>query len=425
MNEANWNQDGKLFEWLTREAGRAPSQGEVGTVLARAGVGKTAFLIQLALDRLLAGCEVLHVALGGNLSHVESRYEELATGRLQQVGADQREATLQQLNRQRAIQALSDTKLTPARLKTALSTFQQHLGLHPSLVALDGADFEHLRKHMQAVGELAQETQSLVWISVKVPREESSPSSGLPATIQPAQASLAWVVSLQPSGENIQAHLLKHPGPSRATPQPLCLSSDKLSPATAPAQSQTKPGDYRLFSGAAAGSEETFGDCAERWGLSERNFSFEGHKPSRTRGLVQLTEDELSLGDVSWTYLRHRMQREYEQTDRFRKVLRSIWHQVNPAAEVFCVGAIKPGGTVKGGTGWAVELAKQQNKPVWVFDQKLNIWYEWFGKDWRPCDPPQIREYRFCGTGTRHLKESGRQAIENLYQRSFGDPEAD
>jgi KaiC/GvpD/RAD55 family RecA-like ATPase len=162
MNETNWKQDGKLFEWLTREAGRAPSQGEVGTVLARAGVGKTAFLIQLALDRLLAGCEVLHVALGGNLSHVESRYEELATGRLQQVGADQREATLQQLNRQRAIQASSDTKLTPARLKTALSTFQQHLGLHPSLVALDGADFEHLRKHMQAVGELAQDTQSLV-----------------------------------------------------------------------------------------------------------------------------------------------------------------------------------------------------------------------------------------------------------------------
>ena len=40
-----------------------------------------------------------------------------------------------------------------------------------------------------------------------------------------------------------------------------------------------------LFSGGALGAEEAFGSCAESFGVEEVNFSFDGHKPARTRGL--------------------------------------------------------------------------------------------------------------------------------------------
>ena len=51
--------------------------------------------------------------------------------------------------------------------------------------------------------------------------------------------------------------------------------------------------EYILFSGAANGAEAEFGACAEKYGVEEVNFTFEGHKVARTRGLRHLTGEEL------------------------------------------------------------------------------------------------------------------------------------
>ena len=39
-----------------------------------------------------------------------------------------------------------------------------------------------------------------------------------------------------------------------------------------------KPADCILFSGGAPGAEARFGDCAERHGVEEVNFTFDGHR---------------------------------------------------------------------------------------------------------------------------------------------------
>ena len=41
--------------------------------------------------------------------------------------------------------------------------------------------------------------------------------------------------------------------------------------------------DYILFSGAAPGAEAEFGACAERHGIEEVNFTFDGHTEARRR----------------------------------------------------------------------------------------------------------------------------------------------
>ena len=92
---------------------------------------------------------------------------------------------------------------------------------------------------------------------------------------------------------------------------------------------------------------------------------------------------------------------------------------VNNGYHVFAVGWIQPDETVKGGTGWAVELAKLFNRPLSVYDQERKAWFAWENKSWVASEPV-IRDKTFVGTGTRHLSEDGRQAIEDLFRRSFG-----
>lgn len=183
-----------------------------------------------------------------------------------------------------------------------------------------------------------------------------------------------------------------------------------------------KKDDCILFSGGIKGAEEEFGINAERFGIEEVNFSFEGHGSARRRGIRILTQDELQNGDVSLEYLSKLMNRHYPKTATFRKVLQSIWYQINSGREIFVVGQILADKTVKGGTGWGAEFAKLCNKPLYVFDQKRDAWFAWNQTDWVACQPgntPAISQPHFTGTGTRYLEANGKRAIAALFEKTF------
>lgn len=176
----------------------------------------------------------------------------------------------------------------------------------------------------------------------------------------------------------------------------------------------------RFFSGGLKGAEAAFGENAEKWNIREVTFSFRGHTLSREKNVTILSDEELECGDVSMEIVSRRMGRRYTDADTIRKVIQVIFQMVNKGFQVFVVGMIKEDGTVKGGTGWAVELAKFFNRPLSVFDQTSNHWYTWKDNAWEK-DMPVISYDSFCGTGTRNLTDEGAKAITCLFERSFGE----
>ena len=184
-----------------------------------------------------------------------------------------------------------------------------------------------------------------------------------------------------------------------------------------------QPSESILFSGGAPGAEATFGACAERHGVEEVNFTFDGHRIERRRGVRMLNHEELLGGDVSLEYVSGLMHRRYTDSPTIRRVLQTLWYQVNHGQEIYVIGAILGDGTVRGGTGWGAEFAKLCNKPLHVFDQQKNSWFTWTGEDWQKrssTDAPLITHLHFTGTGTRALKDNGKRAIDQLFSRSFG-----
>ena len=180
--------------------------------------------------------------------------------------------------------------------------------------------------------------------------------------------------------------------------------------------------EFILFSGGAAGAECEFGANAERHGIEEVNFTFDGHAPARHRGLRFLNHEELNAGDVSLEYISRLMSRRFTDSPTLRKVLQSIWYQINNGQEIFVVGTIAPDNTVKGGTGWGAEFAKLCNKTLHAFDQEQAAWFTWRQTHWGPrtgAALPVIDHPHFTGTGTRVLNDAGRQAIADLFARSF------
>ena len=156
-------------------------------------------------------------------------------------------------------------------------------------------------------------------------------------------------------------------------------------------------------------------------GIDEVNFTFDGHAIERHRGLRVLTHEELKAGDVSLEYVSRLMNRQYTDSPALRKVLQTLWYQVNSGQEIYVIGTLLDDGTVRGGTGWGAEFAKLCNKPLYVFDQSKNAWFRWTGSSWsdQRGDLPVITHAHFTGTGTRQIADSGRAAIADLFTRSF------
>ena len=177
--------------------------------------------------------------------------------------------------------------------------------------------------------------------------------------------------------------------------------------------------DYTFYSGGLNGAETAFGEAAEKWSVKEVNFSYSGQKTNRQKNLVVLSDDELKRCDISMELVSKMMGRTYYETEKIRKVLQTIFHMVNKGHQIFVIGTILEDNTVKGGTGWAVELAKLFNRPLSVYDQEKNGWYSWKQGAWVE-DSPKIEHDTFVGSGTRNLSEDGRKAIEKLFEETFG-----
>ncbi|PYR33782.1 MAG: hypothetical protein DMF90_19620 [Acidobacteria bacterium] len=182
-------------------------------------------------------------------------------------------------------------------------------------------------------------------------------------------------------------------------------------------------GDCILFSGGAPGAEAAFGACAERHGIEEVNYTFEGHTIVRQRGVRVLNHEELQNGDVSLAYVSRLMRRRFTDSPKIRKILQTIWYHVNSGQEIYVIGSVQADGTVRGGTGWGAEFAKLCNKALHVFDQDQNCWFTWTDEEWEKrssVNPPLVAHAHFTGTGTRTLTTKGQRAIEGLFTRSFG-----
>ena len=185
----------------------------------------------------------------------------------------------------------------------------------------------------------------------------------------------------------------------------------------------TERSKMEVIHGGHKGAEAEFGRAAERWNVVDTTVSFEGHQMDRAHNVDQLSDDLLEKGHVSMEFVFQRMGRRFARGKGLRRVIYSMFHVVTRSKTLYAIGWIQEDGTVKGGTGWGVELAKVFNRDVNVFDQDKNAWFTWNGVTWDKSEPV-LPSAPFSATGTRNLTESGKQAIHGLFERSLGVAEA-
>lgn len=404
-------------------------KGNVGLVAAAAGVGKKALLVQIALDDLMRDRKVLHISHQHPVDRERSTYDAIFHDLAETTRLEEPDLVRTMVERNRLIYShLGRAKagVDPVtQIRDTVRFAREVAQFSPDVIVIGGFEFMHAEvADVRDLAALAGELNVELWVAARCDAPAPAPGK-LPEPMERFRDLVAVVVYLEPAGQHVRLRLLKDhdatpPSPDlhlRLDPHTMGVIDEDVPPRVVV---RKVPARFRLLSGGSRGAEEEFGASAERWGVQEVNYSFDGHRLlARKRGVVVLDEVELRKGDFSLRYVSKRLDRVLSDIPLVRRVLGTIWHQINQARQVFVVGTIQDDGHVKGGTGWGAELSRLWKKPLWVYDQNRKGWFSWNGKSWELCAPPTITTESFAGIGTQHLTDEGRKAIQELFERSF------
>lgn len=174
------------------------------------------------------------------------------------------------------------------------------------------------------------------------------------------------------------------------------------------------------FSGGARGSDSIFEFEAIKRGFNVVSYSFEGHNTS-SKNRLNLSPNQLKEGFEHIKKTNERLNRNIKNlTPYVKNLISRDWFQVNSSDTIFAIGNLDGVDNVKGGTGYAVSCAIDNNKPIYLFEQNDNQWYyyDYETNRFEIYEKIPILTSKFAGIGTRQINENGLNAIIKLFEES-------
>lgn len=195
---------------------------------------------------------------------------------------------------------------------------------------------------------------------------------------------------------------------------------------------------YTNHSGGAAGSDTQWDIIGKEFGMVNNKHYYTGVKGpgNAPLGNEDITDLPIAIEGASKVAQAAKQMWGYKYTTMKDQRLIRNWAQVANSDAVFAIGTLGKEGdiwkgdeksneprkllkfAVQGGTGYAVEMAIQAGKPVYVFDQVRNQWYKNLNGEWSKSEVPVLTK-NFAGIGTREINEAGKQAIRDVYEKTF------
>ncbi|MBN1824997.1 MAG: hypothetical protein JW958_01945 [Candidatus Eisenbacteria bacterium] len=203
-------------------------RGNLGAVISRAGVGKSAFLVNVALDELMADRRVLHVAAGSPLDRVRNFYDKTFNELLRSACVTDTAFLRLSMERNRHIHCFAPGSFRTGSLYDEALSLRDHADFRPDLIILDDFPFESaVERDMEDLRRLATEFQAEAWLAALSHRHETPPDGGVHDPTQAFDAYLSVKLFLEPAGDRVKLRVLK----DHENPDPAALTVD-LDPST-------------------------------------------------------------------------------------------------------------------------------------------------------------------------------------------------
>ena len=186
------------------------STGQFGAVLARAGVGKTAFLVQLSLNALLRGKNVLHISLEDPVNKVSLWYKEVFNLIADQYKVDQINQLWESVLPHRFIMTFRVEGFSVPKLQERLADLMEQNIFFPQMIIVDGLPFdESVHQPLAEFKDLVDSHQMHAWFTIRTHRHEEPGPDGRPLQLEKISDLFEVAIQLLPVGKEIHVKAVK------------------------------------------------------------------------------------------------------------------------------------------------------------------------------------------------------------------------
>jgi hypothetical protein len=186
-------------------------------------------------------------------------------------------------------------------------------------------------------------------------------------------------------------------------------------------------------SGGAPGADTDWEIDGIPFSVTTRAYSYKTPKHT-SPNKVEISDEDYKEGIVEVNKANKYLNR--YGIHKYMNLLARNWAQVKYSEQIFAIGTIiKPNDRntkgyynkgkydiVDGGTGYAVMMGINNKREVFVFDQIRDKWFRWSYSTLQFVEMkevPTIDVQNFAGIGTREIQPNGKQAIKDVYEKTF------
>ncbi|MEW5909601.1 MAG: cytoplasmic protein [Thermodesulfobacteriota bacterium] len=187
------------------------SDGFFGAVCARAGVGKTAFLVQLALWAISNEQNALHISLRDPFKKVDLWYMDIFKNLARQMEVKDPVHTWETLLPQRFIMTFKVEGFSVPKLEERMTDLMNQGIFFPNVIFIDGLSLEETgRKSLSELKDLARAHHCNVWFSVRINQySQDLQGSAIPRPVEDFSDLFNSIILLEGFSDQIQVKNLK------------------------------------------------------------------------------------------------------------------------------------------------------------------------------------------------------------------------
>jgi hypothetical protein len=188
---------------------------QMGLVMARAGLGKTALLVQIALDAILRGKRVIHVSVGESIDKTRKWYDDILQSILQEHSVTRPHELMDMVARHRMIMTFKVAAFSRSRLEERLNDLILQDIFRPNVLIVDGFDFDGTsREALEDIKDLMDNMNMQAWFSAICHRGDQRVSpAGVPAPCHEIDDLFDMIILLKPEKDaTIQLDIIRNYG---------------------------------------------------------------------------------------------------------------------------------------------------------------------------------------------------------------------
>lgn len=199
------------FKILEKSSRKRLGAGNLGVLIARAGVGKTACLIHIAFDKIFRHKKLVHISLKESAEKVRAYYNVMCSEMVKALKIPDETETALLIDQNRMILAYRNQSFDLNRLRVNLQNLEENMGFKADTIIVDGLDFEKIERGLlEGFKKMAADLDVEIWFSALSHRHITQVNErGIPYPCHHVDDLFSLILQLLPEPSGVFLKMLK------------------------------------------------------------------------------------------------------------------------------------------------------------------------------------------------------------------------